>query len=162
MEINKKMKAWRACAVSIMLLGMPTLQACEGSRRADQIIYICFNSSGGLDRAVGMIRNVSGDFGYVLERCGHQAKRDLELINANELVIPSGDPVQLMVENKNREILLIASNFGGVGNGLRMSFFYHQSNSEGPTFQSAVITRLESIDGANINYPDTETDISCG
>lgn len=153
----------RIATLLALLLGIFVLQACERSKRADQTIYVCFDRSGGADRAVGLLREVSDRFDYRLREYGGQAKSDLETIDSDSAVIPEGEPIQADIENEDGEVVLIASNFGSIGEDLRVSFFYRRYEGEGSPFHQAVVSGLEAIEGANLNLSAAETDANpCG
>lgn len=161
--VDQPLKARRIATLITLLLGVIALQACEGSKRADQTVYVCFDRAGGADQTLGLLRKISDRFDYRFREYGGQAKSDLETIDANPAVIPEGEPIQADIENNDGKVVLIASNFGSIGEDLRVSFFYRRDEGEGSPFHQAVISGLESIEGAQVNLSAAETDANpCG
>ncbi|WP_338445658.1 hypothetical protein V5F89_10830 [Pelagerythrobacter marensis] len=161
--IDRPLEARRIAALIALLMGILALQACEGSKRADQTLYVCFDRSGEADRAMGLLRGISDRFGYRFREYGGQAKADLETIDANPAVIPEGKPIQADIQNGDGKVLLIASNFGSVGEDLRVSLFYHKNEGKDSAFHRAVVTGLETMEGVQLNRSAAETDANpCG
>lgn len=161
--IDQPLKTRRIATLIALLLGAIALQACEGSKRADQTLYVCFDRSGEADRAMSLLRGISDRFGYRYREYGGEAKSDLETIDANPAVIPEGEPIQADIQNDDGKVLLIASNFGSIGEDLRVSLFYRQNEGEDSAFHRAVVTGLETMEGAQLNRSAAETDANpCG
>lgn len=154
--IEQSVYARRTANLTMLVLGAITLQACERSKMADKVIYICFADSGESDRALALLHEISGRFDYRFREYGSQAKSDLEIVEANPAVIPDGEPIQADIENGNGEVVLIASNFGSIGEELRVSFFYRREEGEDSLFHQAVVSGLESIEGAQLNFSAAE------
>ena len=67
------------------------------------------------------------------------------------------------IENADGKVVLMASNFGSIGEDLRVSFFYRRNDGEGSPFHQAVVSGLDAIEGANLNLSASETDANpCG
>lgn len=163
--IDQPLKTRRIATLIALLMGVFVLQACERSKRADQTIYVCFDSSGGADRAVGLFREISDRFDYRLREYGEEIKRDLEVIDADPEVagIPNSKPIQADIKNEDGKVVLMASNFGSIGEDLRVSFFYRRDEGASSPFHQAVVSGLGSIEGAQLNLSAAETDANpCG
>ena len=109
--IDQHSRAWRVFTLVTILFGVIALQACERSKRANQILYVCSDRSSGAGQALGLLREISDRFNYHLRDYGKQAKSDLETIDANPAVIPESQPIQADVRNEDNDVVLIASNF---------------------------------------------------
>lgn len=153
---DQPLNIWRALTPITLLLGAIALQSCERSKRADQTIYVCFSRPGGPNEALGLLREISDRSGYRFREYGRQAKSDLETIDANTAVIPKGKPIQADIENDDGKILLMASNFGSIGEDLRVSLFYRRNEGRDSAFHRAVVTGLESMEGAQLNLSAAE------
>lgn len=160
---DRRLQIGQIATLLALLLGNFILQACERSKRADHTIYVCFDRAGDAGRAVGLLRQVSDRFDYRLREYGGQAKSDLDTIDSRSAVIPEGEPIHADIENRDGEVVLIASNFGSIGEDLRVSFFYRRDEGEGSPFHLAVVSGLAAIEGANLNLSAAETGANpCG
>lgn len=145
-----------------LLMGVIALQACGSSKRADQVLYVCFDRSDGAGEAIDHLREISDRFNYRLSEYGAQAKSDLESIDANPKVIPEGKPIQADIRNGDGDVVAIASNFGSNGEDLRVSFFYGRDEDQRSPFPQAVVSSLGAINGSQLNL-SVETDANpCG
>jgi hypothetical protein len=162
---EKPLRAWRIATFITLFLGVTSVQACEESRRADRTVYVCFDRAGGAKQALGLLREISKRFEYRFREYGEEVKRDLEVIDADPEVagIPDSKPIQADIENEDGKVVLIASNFGSIGEDLRVSLFYRRNEGERAPFPRAVMTGLGSIEGAQLNFSGADTDAHpCG
>jgi hypothetical protein len=160
--VDKHPKTWKNLLLPTLLMGCIALQACESSKRADQVLYVCFDRSGSTGEAIDHLRNISDRFKYHFSEYGAQAKSDLEIIDANPKVIPEGKPIQAEIRNGDGDVVAIASNFGSNGEDLRVSFFYGRYEDQRSPFPQAVLSSLEAINGSQLDL-SVETEANpCG
>jgi hypothetical protein len=151
----------KTCVIAVLTISaFSALSSCSG-KRPDQVVDVCFQSSNRTDEAVKKLQGVSDRFGYRFREYGSRAKSDLEAINADRLIFPSGRPVQADIERKNGTILVIASNFGDPGPTLRLSFFYQRNEGKDSPFFRALLSELSSIPDARLNSRGDDGASSC-
>lgn len=126
------------------------LQGCEPTRSADEVVYVCLEESGSLDRVVQGLSHVSEAYGYQFSEHGDEVKRSHQSLRTSSDFVPSGEPVWGYVEQQDGRGVLIVHNFGSVGEDLRFSLFY-LPDDENARFRESVLFELQALDGVRLH-----------
>ncbi|MEP3122607.1 MULTISPECIES: hypothetical protein [Alphaproteobacteria] len=148
-------------AKRILICCAMLLSASSCARPADDVYYVCISDSSGFQESIRQIQMLADEFGLNYQDFGGQIRRDLDVIDANQVVIPDGVPVHATVEERSGKVVLLVSNFGNGQEDIRLSFFFFGGDHSEDSFPQSVLSRMRNISGVQIVDSEAALDGLC-
>lgn len=138
------------------------LSGCGVAPQPDQdIYYVCADRADDVRSVALIVSETAVRFGYSFVDRGEEARSNWQNIDPGSAVFPDEAPVQAVVRNHRRRVVLIMSNFGLDSADLEISFLYFGSQDRPSEFSRDVLSALEDLSTVRVVPDNGETDDQC-